>query len=159
MLCVNPDKFVVNPDGSMKLMQGLIAEYYERELGGRVLWFGKPVKETYVDGVREIKENISLDSESTESNAGNSDSNKKRILMIGDAFETDVQGVANANGTPAGTRGPANVDSLMIVNTGIHYEKDLKELGRDWTVGDIVELGDKKFGGLKPTFVAERCGW
>ena len=40
---------------------------------------------------------------------------KKKILVIGDQLPTDIQGAKNIG-----------VDSLMVVNTGVHYETDLQ---------------------------------
>lgn len=46
MICANPDRVSVQPDGSLKMCPGAIAEVYEKR-GGRVRWHGKPTREVY----------------------------------------------------------------------------------------------------------------
>ncbi len=46
MICANPDRVSVQPDGSLKMCPGAIAEVYENR-GGRVRWHGKPTAEVY----------------------------------------------------------------------------------------------------------------
>ena len=46
MICANPDRVSVQPDGSLKMCPGAIAEVYEQR-GGRVRWHGKPTLEVY----------------------------------------------------------------------------------------------------------------
>lgn len=46
MICANPDRVSVQPDGSLKMCPGAIAEVYEKR-GGKVRWHGKPTREVY----------------------------------------------------------------------------------------------------------------
>lgn len=46
MTCANPDRVSVQPDGSLKICPGAIAERYEA-MGGRVRWHGKPGPDGY----------------------------------------------------------------------------------------------------------------
>ncbi len=46
MVCGNPDRVSVQPDGSLKLCPGAVAELYEA-MGGTVRWHGKPAREVY----------------------------------------------------------------------------------------------------------------
>ncbi len=46
MICANPDRVSVQPDGSLKMCPGAIAEVYEKR-GGKVRWHGKPMREVY----------------------------------------------------------------------------------------------------------------
>lgn len=46
MVCANPDRISVAPDGSLKLCPGAVAEAYEA-MGGTVRWHGKPTREIY----------------------------------------------------------------------------------------------------------------
>ncbi|RVU35889.1 TIGR01459 family HAD-type hydrolase [Hwanghaeella grinnelliae] len=46
MICANPDRVAVQPDGSLKMCPGAVAEVYEQR-GGRVRWHGKPTLEVY----------------------------------------------------------------------------------------------------------------
>jgi len=128
MLCANPDRFLVEPSGRRKLMVGLVAERY-REMGGRVLLFGKPARETFLGAAPELGEG----------------GRGGKVLMIGDAMETDVEG-ATASGA----------DSLLVVESGVHFGADL---GEGWTPQDVQRLGEDKFGGLRPTWATARCTW
>ncbi len=76
MLCVNPDIEVIRL-GKRELCAGAIAEKY-KELGGKVLYFGKPHKFIY---------ELCLDSLLTK--------NRERILCIGDGINTDILGAKN----------------------------------------------------------------
>ena len=46
MICGNPDRVSVQPDGTLKMCPGAIAEEYET-MGGTVRWHGKPTAEVY----------------------------------------------------------------------------------------------------------------
>ncbi len=46
MICANPDLISVQPDGSLKVCPGAIAEAYE-DMGGTVRWHGKPTRSIY----------------------------------------------------------------------------------------------------------------
>jgi HAD superfamily hydrolase (TIGR01459 family) len=48
LTCANPDKVSVQPDGSLKICPGAIAERYE-EMGGTVRWHGKPGRDAYAE--------------------------------------------------------------------------------------------------------------
>ncbi|MAL73599.1 MAG: TIGR01459 family HAD-type hydrolase [Rhodospirillaceae bacterium] len=77
LTCANPDRVSVQPDGSLKVCPGAIAEMYER-MGGRVQWHGKPGLDAY-HSIRDI--------------TGVSGSG----LGIGDSLAHDIAG-ANAAG-------------------------------------------------------------
>jgi len=46
MICANPDRVSVQPDGSLKMCPGAVAEAYQT-MGGQVRWHGKPTEEVY----------------------------------------------------------------------------------------------------------------
>lgn len=50
LTCANPDRVSVQPDGSLKICPGAIAELYE-SMGGTVRWHGKPGRDAY-DAIR-----------------------------------------------------------------------------------------------------------
>lgn len=50
LTCANPDRVSVQPDGSLKICPGAIAEMYEA-MGGSVRWHGKPGRDAY-DAIR-----------------------------------------------------------------------------------------------------------
>lgn len=77
MICSNPDKFVF--DGKVKKFVpqvGAIAEYY-RNIGGKVIYIGKPYKEIYIYALKNLN------------------FRKNKILMIGDNTQTDILGARN----------------------------------------------------------------
>lgn len=81
MICVNPDKIVVKKSGKSQLCAGVIAKKYE-ELGGKVIYFGKPYQNVY----NEVFRLFSIDSH-----------NLNQVLAIGDGLETDIKGANNNN--------------------------------------------------------------
>lgn len=76
MICVNPDREVIF-QGTRRLCAGGIARSYE-QLGGTVLYFGKPYPKIYEIVKRQLPPNI-------------------RMIAIGDSLETDIQGAIQAN--------------------------------------------------------------
>eukprot|EP00040_Diaphanoeca_grandis_P021411 m.114064 g.114064 ORF g.114064 m.114064 type:complete len:307 (+) comp28325_c0_seq1:135-1055(+) len=90
MLCANSDFVSVAPGGRMNHCAGTLAKLYE-SLGGSVEYFGKPLAEPYLECV----EMLGL--------------HKSRVCHVGDSLHHDIAG-ANA----------AGVDSIFIVNTGVH---------------------------------------
>ncbi|MDJ0684267.1 MAG: TIGR01459 family HAD-type hydrolase [Alphaproteobacteria bacterium] len=75
MICANPDRVAVQPDGNLRLCPGAIADLYE-EMGGTVRWHGKPTAEIY---------------RACEDIAGGWDS----ALGIGDSMIHDIKGAAD----------------------------------------------------------------
>lgn len=96
MVCANPDLKVVR-DGVMGIASGAVAQSYQ-ELGGSVIYFGKPHPDIYHSCFRLLKGIY-----------------KERIAAVGDALNTDIAG-ANS----------VDIDSILIT-TGI-YEKELSGL-------------------------------
>lgn len=76
MVCVNPDMIVIKKTGKTLLCAGQIAKKY-KELGGKVIYFGKPYPQVY----KKVMERFSL--------RGNFNG---QILAIGDGLETDIAG-------------------------------------------------------------------
>ena len=74
MICANPDHLVVRQNGERLLCAGALAGRYE-ELGGRVVYFGKPHKEIYSICLTQLSEFP-----------------KSNILAIGDTLQTDIKG-------------------------------------------------------------------
>lgn len=79
MICANPDRIVVRRSGEVLPCAGLLAERYA-ELGGKVLWFGKPYREVYHLCLKRFV-----------------DVPPERILAVGDNLDTDILG-ANQSG-------------------------------------------------------------
>ncbi|HEU0311634.1 MAG TPA: HAD hydrolase-like protein [Sphingomicrobium sp.] len=76
MHCLNPDRIVIHR-GQREACAGALADIYE-ELGGRVLWYGKPHRTIY-DHARVLADNPPLDA----------------MLAIGDGLPTDILGAAS----------------------------------------------------------------
>lgn len=93
LICANPD-LVVHRGGIEEICAGAIALRYQ-EMGGKVVWFGKPYPAVY----RHILADFALD--------------PARVLCVGDSLRTDVTG---GRGIGAGT--------LMTVG-GIHHAEIL----------------------------------
>lgn len=93
LVCANPD-LVVHRGGVEEICAGAIALRYE-EMGGKVVWFGKPYPAVY----RHILADFGLQAD--------------RVLCVGDSLRTDVTG---GRGIGAGT--------LMTVG-GIHHAEIL----------------------------------
>lgn len=79
MICVNPDLIVVKQSGLEILCAGILAKKY-KEIGGEVMYFGKPYKIVY-ETVKKLF-NITAND---------------KILAIGDGIETDIKGANNNN--------------------------------------------------------------
>jgi HAD superfamily hydrolase (TIGR01459 family) len=74
VICANPDGEIINGD-KLRYCSGYFAKQYEA-MGGTVYYYGKPYQNVYIAALKRL-------------NLGN---DKKRILMVGDTLETDIQG-------------------------------------------------------------------
>jgi HAD superfamily hydrolase (TIGR01459 family) len=92
LYCANPDK-VVNIGNELHLCAGALGDIYE-ELGGKVLWYGKPYAPIYEEAFEVLK-----------------GIEKSRICAVGDSLRTDVRGANKAG-----------VDVLWNL-VGIHWEE------------------------------------
>ena len=130
MVCANPDIHVV--DKTRKLIcAGALAAAYE-DLGGRVLYHGKPHRPVFDHAA----DALGLGSEGPE--------DRSRVLMVGDNLATDVKGAA-----------AVGFDSLLLAD-GIDADS---LLGPD---GGLDEASLKSFmdpAGPSPSWVATRLKW
>ena len=93
LVCANPDRFAHegNPPQAV-VRQGSIARLYE-EIGGRVLYFGKPYTAVYDCAMHHFSQyNIIY---------------PHNVLMVGDTPETDIQGATKVG-----------MDSALVIETG-----------------------------------------
>lgn len=90
MVCANPDREVLRGN-RREICAGAIAEYYEDQLSGQVVWYGKPFRPVFEEVLRML---------------GNP--NRSRVLMIGDGIKTDIEGAKRSN-----------IDSFLVCS-GIH---------------------------------------
>lgn len=79
MLCVNPDRMSINPNGSLDVIVGSLAKMYEK-MGGEVRYAGKPDGRIFDEALREMRR------------AGVTD--LSRIAMVGDSLFHDIIGGA-----------------------------------------------------------------
>ena len=92
MICTNPD-LIVDRGKKREYCAGSVAMTFEK-LGGEVIYFGKPYPEVYNQATN---------------------SNKKKVIAIGDNLRTDIKGANNMN-----------YDSLVITG-GVHKKEFEKE--------------------------------
>jgi HAD superfamily hydrolase (TIGR01459 family) len=126
MVCANPD-LVVMHGGRLALCAGALARWYE-EAGGRVRWHGKPFASVY-DACLNL--------------LGNSE--RSRILAVGDSLRTDIAGAAGAG-----------FDSVLIAG-GIHAEEFGMLAGQ---IPDLERIETALRGGpYRPVAVAGSFCW
>ncbi|CAO3630364.1 unnamed protein product [Mucor hiemalis] len=135
IVCANPDVFAPNgidSEGNTKLLicPGYIGKMYE-EMGGRVLYFGKPFKSIY-DYLVANKAKSSI--------KGNEIKPSSRIVCIGDNVATDVKGATEAG-----------LDVVMILG-GVHWE-DLKDAKNDDEMKSRVKELCVEFNSPEPTYL------
>ena len=93
MVCANPDQVAVR-GGELEISAGAIAKLYESLGGKRIIYYGKPQAAFFELAANQLK---GID--------------KSRLLMVGDAFATDIAGAVNYG-----------IDSLLITS-GIHAQE------------------------------------
>jgi HAD superfamily hydrolase (TIGR01459 family) len=93
MICANPDQVAVR-SGKLGISAGAIARHYQSLGGDPIIYFGKPH-----NGIYEMAVGVSKDID------------RSKVLMVGDAFETDIAGAVNYG-----------IDSLLITG-GIHDDE------------------------------------
>jgi len=89
MHCANPDQFAIR-GGEMGISAGAIARHYQSMGAKHVIYYGKPQPELFEKALQALG------------------IEKSRVIMVGDAFETDIAGANNFG-----------IDSLLIAG-GIH---------------------------------------
>ena len=122
MLCANPDQVAIR-GGEMGISAGAIARQY-RSLGGRrIMYYGKPHTDLFEQALQAFQ---GID--------------KSRVLMVGDAFETDIAGATSFG-----------IDSLLIAG-GIHRQA-LTPLSKE-TVQRVAS-----FYSVNPTYYCQSFSW
>ena len=123
LVCANSDRLAIR-GGTPYFCGGALAIRYA-ELGGRVFEFGKPKRPIY-DRCLSLLPEVPV----------------SRILAIGDSFETDIPGAANAG-----------IDSLFVTQ-GIHAELFLKGSNSDTVVKGLIDSFQ-----CSPKFMIDELQW
>lgn len=123
LVCSNPDKTSPRA-GGLVISPGLLADAYE-QLGGRVVWYGKPYSNIYRAVMRRFPE-----------------LSAQRFLMVGDSLEHDIAGAQNLGLRSAFVRG------------GIHVS-DFHGANDDATIQDICLRLSEQANVTPPDFVLE----
>jgi HAD superfamily hydrolase (TIGR01459 family) len=122
MLCANPDRVAIRA-GEMGISAGAIAELYQSLGARRIIYFGKPHPGLFELAMRVL-----------------SGIDKSSVLMVGDAFETDIAGAANFG-----------IDSLLIT-AGIH-QSELTPLSTE----KVIRAANRY--ATAPTFYCQSFCW
>ena len=93
LICSNPDKTSPRA-GGLVVSPGALADRYA-EMGGRVVWYGKPYQPVY-DAVMRCRPDVS----------------PSRFLMVGDSLEHDIAGAQQAGFSTAWIRGGIHADAF-----------------------------------------------
>lgn len=115
MICANPDR-IVHVRDELQLCAGVVGDVYQ-DLGGIVVWAGKPNRLALHSAVESL--GMPLDETS--------------IIMIGDSFQTDIAGAANAGYKAILIAGGIHRDDILpLLNSGpLNYEQLAEILHRD----------------------------
>jgi HAD superfamily hydrolase (TIGR01459 family) len=131
MICANPD-IVVEVGDRLEYCAGAIAERYEH-MGGTVIQAGKPFPAIYERALHLVRDKTG-------------EVPRRRILAIGDAMHTDMQGAHDQN-----------IDAVFITS-GIH-RTELHGVGRDspLNLAALHQFLGERF--IKPVAVMDRLAW
>lgn len=111
MICANPDR-IVHVREELQLCAGVVGDVYQ-SLGGTVVWAGKPNILALHSAAKAL--NLSVDETS--------------IIMIGDSFQTDIAGAANAGYKAILIAGGIHRDDILpILESGPPTYEQLAEI-------------------------------
>lgn len=122
MLCANPDRVAIRA-GEMGISAGAIARLYQSIGARRIIYYGKPHTDLFERALQAFQ---GID--------------KSRLLMVGDAFETDIAGAVNFG-----------IDSLLI-SGGIH-EAELTPVSIETVIRAAGQYG------ASPTYFCQSFCW
>ncbi len=116
LICVNPDLIVIKQTGQEIFCAGIIAQQYE-EMGGEVIYFGKPYHSIYetIFSLTKIKD-------------------KSKIIAIGDGISTDIKGAIQAGIDNALIAGGILSNKLSIQHGQFPKIDDLKKLYNEYQI-------------------------
>lgn len=133
LLCTNPDLVSFGAEGKVNYMGGQIAKLYE-EMGGKVLYFGKPEKASFESCVQLAKKSLS-----------NTTSKPLRIVHVGDSLYHDIMGAQKSG-----------IDSVFITS-GIHRKELAQHLNNSSNMSQLEWLCRKY--GVTPTYILNQFSW
>lgn len=116
LICVNPDLLVIKKNGQEMLCGGVIAKQYE-EMGGKVIYFGKPYKAVY-DSVLALAKIT----------------DQSKIIAIGDGMETDIDGANQSKIDSALIPGGILSNRLKIKHGELPKREDLVNLCENYKI-------------------------
>jgi len=122
MHCANPDQLAIR-GGEMGISAGAIARHYQSLGAKRVIYYGKPQSDLFEKALRTLQ-----------------GKEKSGLLMVGDAFETDIAGAVNFG-----------IDSLLIAG-GIH-QAELTPL----SAHTVTTLANRH--AIAPTYFCQSFCW
>jgi HAD superfamily hydrolase (TIGR01459 family) len=134
MVCANPDLHVVDK-GEKRICAGALAVAYE-ELGGRVLYHGKPYRPVLDRAVAALGP--------PGSTGGLASRSTQRILVVGDNRATDIKGAV-----------AAGLDSLLLAD-GIDADVLIDGNGN---LDDACLKAFADIEGPNPSWIATRLAW
>ena len=116
LICVNPDLIVIKQTGQEILCAGIIAQQY-KDLGGEVVYFGKPYKAIYdlIFSLAKI-------------------SDKNQVIAIGDGIETDIKGANNIEIDSALIPGGILSNKLSIAHGELPEDNKIRKLCKDYNI-------------------------
>nr|CCA20474.1 conserved hypothetical protein [Albugo laibachii Nc14] len=133
LLCTNPDLISCGAEGRICHMGGQIAKMYE-EMGGKVLYFGKPEKACFETCIQLAKQRVP-----------NTSSKPLRIAHVGDSLYHDILGAQRSG-----------IDSIFITS-GIH-RKELAQSSKASSDMSQLESVCCRFG-IRPTYILQHFRW
>lgn len=132
MICANPD-LVVRSGNRMVICAGSIAQRYS-QLGGKVIFAGKPEAEIYSEALRRAAK------------LAGRDIPKNRLLAVGDGLPTDIKGAAD-NGFDA-----------CFISGGIHAN-EFDDMSTPSNVTKAADIIKGQYSSLNLVGICDRLRW
>lgn len=129
MICANPD-LVVRSGDRMVICAGSIAKRYA-QLGGSVLYAGKPEAAIYEEALRKVAH---LEGRAVP---------KDRILAIGDGLQTDIKGAAQNGFDACFITGGIHSDDFKAAQTSNSTANSIARIERQWLSLGVVGICDR----------------
>lgn len=132
MICANPD-LVVRSGTRMVICAGSIAQRYA-QMGGKVIFAGKPEVEIYIEALKKISE------------LAGRDIPKNRLLAVGDGLPTDIKGAAE------------NEFDAYFIAGGIHAS-ELGDMGTEANATKAIATIERQYVGINLVGICDHLRW